>query len=193
MHCCFWRVTGEKRSFEFRSLYVTTVGPLRTKFSVSDINVNFTVILGRAIAQAVSRRLPTAAARVRAQVMSCGIYDGQKSLRQIFSEYFDFLWQFSFHRLLHTRHRPSSGAGRAGQIVADVASRLSLTLPQEIKLKNKINYSCPKEGIPQYMIIKILSQVKDQFVPVLMQQVITTDRGLNVNFQQNVILESRWK
>jgi hypothetical protein len=28
---------------------------------------------GRAIAQAVSRRLPTAAARVRAQVRSCGI------------------------------------------------------------------------------------------------------------------------
>jgi hypothetical protein len=29
--------------------------------------------LGRAIAQAVSRRLPTAAARVRAQVRLCGI------------------------------------------------------------------------------------------------------------------------
>jgi hypothetical protein len=32
---------------------------------------------GRAIAQAVSRRLPTTAARVRAQVTSCGIYGGQ--------------------------------------------------------------------------------------------------------------------
>jgi hypothetical protein len=32
---------------------------------------------GRAIAQAVSRRLPTAAARVRAQVRSCGICGGQ--------------------------------------------------------------------------------------------------------------------
>jgi hypothetical protein len=31
----------------------------------------------RAIAQAVSRRLPTAAARVRAQVRSCGICGGQ--------------------------------------------------------------------------------------------------------------------
>jgi hypothetical protein len=32
---------------------------------------------GRAIAQAVSRRLPTASARVRAQVRSCGIFGGQ--------------------------------------------------------------------------------------------------------------------
>jgi hypothetical protein len=32
---------------------------------------------GRAIAQAVNRRLPTAAARVRAQVRSCGICGGQ--------------------------------------------------------------------------------------------------------------------
>jgi hypothetical protein len=34
---------------------------------------------GRVIAQAVSRRLPTAAARVPTQVSSCGIYGGQKS------------------------------------------------------------------------------------------------------------------
>jgi hypothetical protein len=32
---------------------------------------------GRALAQAVSRRLPTAAARVRAQFRSCGICGGQ--------------------------------------------------------------------------------------------------------------------
>jgi hypothetical protein len=32
---------------------------------------------GRAIAQAVSRRFPTAAARVRTQVRSCGICGGQ--------------------------------------------------------------------------------------------------------------------
>jgi hypothetical protein len=32
---------------------------------------------GRAIAQVVNRRLPTATARVRAKVRSCGIYGGQ--------------------------------------------------------------------------------------------------------------------
>jgi hypothetical protein len=37
----------------------------------------YTVYTGRAIAQVVSRWLPTAAARVRSQVRSCGICGGQ--------------------------------------------------------------------------------------------------------------------
>jgi hypothetical protein len=41
----------------------------------------------RAIAQAVSRWLPTTAARVRARVCSCGICGGQSIVRQVFSEY----------------------------------------------------------------------------------------------------------
>jgi hypothetical protein len=40
--------------------------------------------LGRAIPQAVSRRLPTAAGRVRAQVRSCGIYGGQSGIEAAF-------------------------------------------------------------------------------------------------------------
>jgi hypothetical protein len=36
---------------------------------------------GQAIAQAVSRRLPTAAPRVRSQVKTCGIYGGQRPWR----------------------------------------------------------------------------------------------------------------
>jgi hypothetical protein len=39
---------------------------------------------GRAIAQAVSRWLPTTAARVRARVRSCGIYGGQSGIRAVF-------------------------------------------------------------------------------------------------------------
>jgi hypothetical protein len=65
---------------------------------------------GRAITQAVSHRLPTAAARVRAQLRACGICGGQSGTGQVFSEYFGSSCQFSFHRLLHTHH-PSSGAG----------------------------------------------------------------------------------
>jgi hypothetical protein len=56
------------------------------------------------------------------------------ALGQVFSEYFCFACQFSFHRLLHT-HRLSFGAGTVGQIVADVPSELSLTPPQEIRKK----------------------------------------------------------
>jgi hypothetical protein len=40
-------------------------------------SVTYLPLCGRAIFQAVSRRLPTAAARVRAQVRSCGICGGQ--------------------------------------------------------------------------------------------------------------------
>jgi hypothetical protein len=55
------------------------------------------------------------------------------ALGQVFSEYFGFSCQFSFHRLLHTHYHLSSGAGTIGQLVADVPSGLSLTTPQEIK------------------------------------------------------------
>jgi hypothetical protein len=79
-------------------------------------------VCDRAITQAVIRRLLTTAAQVRAQVMQCGV----------FSEYFGFPCQFSFHRLLQIHHL-SSGAGTTRQLVADVPSGLSLTQPQETK------------------------------------------------------------
>jgi hypothetical protein len=98
----------------------------------SDVN-------GRAIAQAVSRRLPTAAARVRAQARSCGICGGQSGTGAGLSEYFGFPCQFSFQTLLHTHHLlVSSGAGIIGQLVADVPSGLSLTPPQETKKSIKV-------------------------------------------------------
>jgi hypothetical protein len=44
---------------------------------------------GRAVAQAVSRWLPTAAARVRVRA-ACGICVDKAALGQVFSEYFGF-------------------------------------------------------------------------------------------------------
>jgi hypothetical protein len=89
--------------------------------------------VGRAIAQVVSRRLPTAAARVRAQSRSgnVGFVVNKVALGQVSSEYFGFPCQFSFHRLLPIHHHLSSGAGIIGQLEADVPSGLSLTPPQE--------------------------------------------------------------
>jgi hypothetical protein len=55
------------------------------------------------------------------------------ALGQVFSEYFGFPCQFSFHRLLHT--------GTIGQLVADVPSGLSLTPPQENKKKPRSHSS----------------------------------------------------
>jgi hypothetical protein len=53
------------------------------------------------------------------------------ALGQVFSKYFGFPCQFSFHQMLDTHL--SSGAGTIGQLVADVPSGLSLTPPQDIK------------------------------------------------------------
>jgi hypothetical protein len=67
------------------------------------------------------------------------------ALGQVFSEYFGFLCQFPFHRLLHTHHL-SSGAGTIGQLVADVLSGLSLTPPLESK-KLKLKTKPPKYNL----------------------------------------------
>jgi hypothetical protein len=64
---------------------------------------------GGAIAQAVSRWLPTAAARVRSRVWSIGICGGQSGARA------SFPCQYSFHQLLHNHPHLSSGAGTIGQ------------------------------------------------------------------------------
>jgi hypothetical protein len=47
-------------------------------------------LIGRAIAQAVSHWLPTAATRVRAQVWQVGFVVDKVALGQVFSEYFSF-------------------------------------------------------------------------------------------------------
>jgi hypothetical protein len=47
--------------------------------------VRVLILLGRAIAQAVSRWLPTVAARVRARVLSSGIFGGQSGAGAGFS------------------------------------------------------------------------------------------------------------
>jgi hypothetical protein len=51
---------------------------------------------------------------------------------QVFSEYFGFFCQFSFHRVLHNHHHVSPGAGTVGQLLADVPSGLSITPPKDI-------------------------------------------------------------
>jgi hypothetical protein len=91
---------------------------------------------GRVIAQADSRRLPTAAAPIRAHVGSSGICGGQSGTGHIFSEYFGFPCQFSFHRLLHIHqsfiirgwyNRPNSGR----------RTKWTQSLPTTKKLKKK--------------------------------------------------------
>jgi hypothetical protein len=51
---------------------------------------------------------------------------------QVFSEYFNLPCQV-FHRLFHTHHNPTAGAGTIGQIVADVQTGPSLVPPKQTK------------------------------------------------------------
>jgi hypothetical protein len=57
------------------------------------------------------------------------------ALGQVFSEYFGFPCQFSFHLLLQIHHHLSSGTGTIGQLVTDVPIGFSLTSLQESKKK----------------------------------------------------------
>jgi hypothetical protein len=127
-----WSGTGKLLTSRF--LIENFVCIIRTP---SGLLVTYSV--GRAIAQVVIRRLPTATARVRVQVRSCGICVEHNGIVAGFLRYFGFLWQFSFHRLLRLHHNLSSGAGSIGQLVADVPSGLSLTPPQENE-KKKLKY-----------------------------------------------------
>jgi hypothetical protein len=88
--------------------------------------------MGRPIAQAASRWLPTAAARFEPRSGYVGFVVDKVALGQVFSEYFGFPCQFSSHRLLYTQQL-LSGAGTIRQLVVDVPSGLSITPTKETK------------------------------------------------------------
>jgi hypothetical protein len=73
-------------------------------YQIAQCHIPVTSIVGSAIAQAVSRWLPTADARVRAQVWQVGFVVDEVALGQVFSEYFGFPCQSLFHQILHHHH-----------------------------------------------------------------------------------------
>jgi hypothetical protein len=91
-------------------------------------SVSLTYLFGHSSVQIVSCWLPTGA-HILSQARSCGICGGQSGTGIVFSKYFDFPCQFSFHQLLHTHYQSSSRAGTIGQIAVDVPNGLSLTPP----------------------------------------------------------------
>jgi hypothetical protein len=92
--------------------------------------------LGRVIAQAVSRRLPTAAARVRAHVRSCGICGGQTGTGAGVLR----VPRFPLPILIPpTVPHSSSRVGAIGQLVSDVPSELSLTTRQGTKTTTDVS------------------------------------------------------
>jgi hypothetical protein len=68
------------------------------------------------IAQAVSRQLPTVVAQARDQgKLVVGSVVAQVALGQVFSKYFGFPANHSFHQLLHSDHHLSSNVDTTGQ------------------------------------------------------------------------------
>jgi hypothetical protein len=98
-----------------------------------------TLCFGRAIAQALSNRFSTAAARVRAQFWSCGICGIQSGTGAGFLRMLRFT--MSIHIPPTVQHPCIVGVGAIGQLVADVPSGLSLTQTKETEIpKRKMLY-----------------------------------------------------
>jgi hypothetical protein len=117
--------------------------------------------LGRGIAQVVSRRLPTAAARIRAGVRSCGICGtGTGFLRAL-----QLPCQFAFHH----NHNLSSGTGTIGQTVAAVPSGLISPHEKKIVRPSGLQWRvAPREsGISKKNIASIFRQTFTYFCSFL--------------------------
>jgi hypothetical protein len=84
--CCYEKIRGFKHSF------------------ISDCD-NVDGIDGRAVAQAVSRWRPTAAARVRVRA-ACGVFGGQSGIGAAFLRVHRFPCQSSFHQFLQHDNHP---------------------------------------------------------------------------------------
>jgi hypothetical protein len=97
---------------------------------------------GRAIAQAVNHRLPTAVARVRFQFRSCGICCGRSGIGAGFAR----VLRFPLPVLIPPTHRLSSGAGTVGPLVAGhtkwTASPHSVPIFCSFTLQNHTWHSC---------------------------------------------------
>jgi hypothetical protein len=125
---CYLILSGFLLGLFFDILSPSLALSLSTRLHWATYQNTIIFILGRAIAQAVSYRLPTAGSGFDPRLVHVGFVVDEVALGQVCSEYFGFPCQFSFHRLLHT-HNLLSGAGIIGQILADVPSGLSVTPP----------------------------------------------------------------
>jgi hypothetical protein len=71
----------------------------------SILTLKYVNMKGRAMAEAVSRWLPTVAARVQSRVWQVGFVVDKVALGQVFSEHFGFPCH-SFHQILHSHNHP---------------------------------------------------------------------------------------
>jgi hypothetical protein len=73
-----------------------------------------------------------------------GFVADKVALGKVFSEYFSFPWQYSFHRLHHAYPHLSSWADKIGQIVADVPSAFSLIVLVKYYKSEEVYLAVPR-------------------------------------------------
>jgi hypothetical protein len=95
------RYSAKRPLLYFNKFYYTSAPTAECARLKSLLQTCFYSNGGRAIAQAVSRWIPTAAARVRARVWSMGFVVDKVALGQVFSQYFGFPCHSSLHQILY--------------------------------------------------------------------------------------------
>jgi hypothetical protein len=153
----------------------------RTKYFQNNCTSYLGLHYGRAVAQAVSRRLPAVTVWIRAKVMPYGIYGVQSGTGRGFLEVLRFPCH-SFHPLLY--NHLLSGDGTLGQIVAAITSGLSLT-PAQHKQKTRFVLHVMCQVSVRYIIQnkKLWAElIKRTF---LLHKFTTTTIILRLNFRQN--------
>jgi hypothetical protein len=110
--CCFLYKAKHLAALPPHNLkYTWHLGRQMSHLSVQTQLDSFFKPEGRAITREVSRRLPTAAALVRARVKSCGIFGGKNDTGAGFLRVLLLPLHFAFHRLLDNHRSLSSEAG----------------------------------------------------------------------------------
>jgi hypothetical protein len=112
---------------------------LKLPHTSSLLGPNF-IFLGRAIAQVVKHRLPTAAAQVRSQARSRGFMVDIVAFGQVSSEYFGFLCQFSLHKLLHIHESSHHRRCIVSLLTAWLNNRLKKESRTQPDLKHNISF-----------------------------------------------------
>jgi hypothetical protein len=117
---------GEKKPFAVRTIRNTqthSVGGMQCFSMLKKVVHTVTIGLLRLLVASFTLLRPG----FEPMSVHVGFVVDKVTLGQVSSEYFGFLFQFTFQRLLHTHRHLSSGAGTVDQIVADVPSGLNHT------------------------------------------------------------------
>jgi hypothetical protein len=129
-----------------------------------DRNIQQPLDEGRVIAQAISRWLPIAAAGDLSWVWWSEICDGKCGPGWVFSQYFGFPCQSSFHQILYHNH---TGQITIGQSVAPVPSAPSWTPPPSKRIKKTLDNSTVSISVGLFLLEVMTAKWNQRFPPFI--------------------------